>query len=203
MQECEFLAAGQLALRLTVNPQTDFRPGLRPPQFSLRTLLLLVTLCAVVFALVNVLPPLAIAGLIFLALTMFVHVAGNAIGSRLRDNGNQPVDANGNPQAFAVPVQSPAAEFAPPTQLGQRRSLGRPALAAAAAGLLAGGAGGGIWTALCCGRHVAGLNIAVGAAAFSVLGGIAAFLAFSFVRVGAGALRQALSSAHRSAEDGG
>ena len=186
-----------------VNPPGDLRPGLKPPQFSLRTLLLAVTLLAVIFALFNVLPPLVMAGLIFLLITMLAHVAGNAIGMRLRDSGSRYAaeQAAGRDQ-FAAGSGSATSAAAPQTQLSRRQSLGWPVLAATATGLLAGGGGGGLWTAYSSGPQVAVLNIAVGAVAFAVLGGLAAFLTFSFTQVGVGALRQALAS-RPSADDAG
>jgi hypothetical protein len=50
---------------------------------------------------------------------------------------------------------------------------------------------------------VAALNIIVGVAAFAVLGGLAAFLTFSFAQVGVGALRQALAASRPSTDDAG
>jgi hypothetical protein len=185
-----------------VPPSSDLRPALKPPQFSLRSLLLLVTICAVVFSLVNVLPPMAIAGLVFLIVSVFAHIAGNAIGTRLRENGSQPVDAGDTPTR-EVQDKGPAPRCAPQTRLSQRQSLGWPAFAATGAGLLFGGSGGGIWTFRIGGADVAELSIIVAIVSFAVLGGFAAFLAFSFAQVGLSALRQALGSSRASADDAG
>lgn len=184
-------------------PSDDFRPPLRPPQFSLRSLLLLVTLCAIVCALANVLPPMAIAGLVFLIVSVFAHIAGNAIGTRLRENGSRRVDANDAPIIGAKDPGPAAPRCAPPTKLSERQSLGWPALAATFTGLLIGGGGGGIWTFRMFGPHVAEISVVVAVLAFAALGGFAAFLAFGFAQVGFGALRQALGSSRPNPDDAG
>lgn len=183
---------------------SDLRPALKPPQFSLRSLLLLVTLCAIVFSLVNVLPPLVLAGLVFLILSIFAHVAGNAIGTRLRENGSQHRVADDASQGETRGSATPEIpRYAPQTKLSQRQSLGWPAFAATGAGLFLGGGGGGIWTASGAAGDAAEFSILVAVVAFAVLGGFAAFLAFSFAQVGLGALRQALSGSRASADDAG
>jgi hypothetical protein len=192
--------AAHAAGDLQVSPPGDFRPGLRPPQFSLRTLLLAVTLLAIIFALFNVLPPLVMAGLIFLLITIFAHVAGNAIGTQLRESSSRYAAEQARRHIHVAGNQEPTPVAAPQTQLSRRQSLGWPVLAATGAGIVAGGSGGGLWTAYASGPQVAALNIIVGAIAFAVLGGLAAFLTFSFAQVGIGALRQALVS-RSSADD--
>ena len=173
-------------------PPNEYRPGLKPPQFSLRTLLLIVTLSAIFCAVSNFLPPLMTAGLIFLAICVAAHIAGNALGTRLRENGNRAIDAVGQP--LALPQHSSrSAPNAPPTALCQRRSLGWPVLAATLCGILACGTGGGLWTALN-GAAPAISAIIIAVVSFGVLGGFSAFLAFSFVQVGLGALGQAMSN---------
>ncbi len=184
-----------------MKPTSILPPGLKPPQFSLRTLLLLVTLCAIVSALVNVLPPMAIAGLVFLLISIFAHVAGNAIGTRLRDLGGRREQRFSAGNESAASGQGGRPRCAPPTQLSQRQSLGWPVLVVTGAGCLAGGAGGGAWTAFSL-PHVAALAIVIGVVAFAALGGFAAFLAFSFAQVGLGALRQAQALASSESAGG-
>src|SRR3954471_13353917 len=105
-----------------VNPEHG-RQTLRPPQFKLRTLLAVVTACGVLFALGQWLPPMVIAGLAFLAVSIFCHVAGNAIGTRLRAIGDRHEDATEEEREVRIRRPKPQ-DFAPATQLGQRRSLG-------------------------------------------------------------------------------
>jgi hypothetical protein len=177
------------------NPKSDIRNSksrLPPPQFGLRSLLLAVTACAVLAALGRWVSPIALAALVFLVLTIIAHVAGNAIGTRLRELGSQPDDAE--PPADSKRRRARAGDFAPATRLGERRGLGWPILIAALAGAIAGGISGALWTWLASRGPVGPLNIAVGAVAFAVLGGIASFAAFGFIQVGIGAIRQAMTS---------
>ncbi|MDX1947846.1 MAG: hypothetical protein SFU86_20780 [Pirellulaceae bacterium] len=163
----------------------DRRRTLRPPQFGLRTLLLTVTACAVLFALARWFSPITVAGVILLALSIAAHVAGNAIGTRLRDIGNEPSlpPRSGSPQPR---------DFAPVTRLGQKSSLGWPIVFGTGAGALLSGIGGGVWTLASGTESVGPLNVAVGIIAFGVLGGIGTFVVFGFVQVAIGAIRQAL-----------
>jgi hypothetical protein len=177
-------------MRLAIRP-LDSRPRLRPPQFGLRTLLLLVAACGALCALRQWLDPIAIAALIFLGLTVFCHVAGNAIGTRLREIGDRSDRATSDQPT--VGIRPPREQdFAPPTHLGQRQSLGWTIVIASSFGVTAGAVGGGLWTFLAGHGHVGPLNIAVGVIAFAVLGGIAAFATVSFTQVLAGAMWQAM-----------
>ena len=175
------------------NPKLDGR-RLRPPQFGLRTLLLLVTACSVLLALERwfSLAPIAVAALLLLALSIFAHVAGNAIGTRLREIGDQPEDS-GTDRATRF-RQPQARDFAPATQLSQRRSLGWTIVVATVTGAVAGGIGGGLWTWLESSGPIGLLNIAVGVVAFGVLGGIGAFTTVALMQVLGGAIWQALYS---------
>ena len=168
----------------------DRRPTLSPPQFGLRTMLLGVSLCAVIFASFQWLSPLAIVGLIFLVICIAAHIAGNAIGTRLRENGSRPLPPHDlEPHSARFRTVS-TAEFAEATQLSRHSSLGWPQLIASAAGLVAGGVGGGLGTVLLS-RKYDETTIAIGCVAFAVLGGMAAFIGFSFLQVAWSALSDA------------
>jgi hypothetical protein len=178
----------------------DPQSVLPPPQFGLRTLLWVITGCAAIFALSRWLTPIALAGVVMLVLSVIAHVAGNAIGTRLRElSGRQrPKRSEGS---STPTLDRPAAhDFAPVTRLGQRTSLGWPIIVGTAAGTLAGGIGGGVWTVFNARGAVDPFSIAVGVLAFAVLNGIGAFVIFGFLQVGLGALRQALSHASRPDE---
>jgi len=165
------------------------QPTSRPPQFKLRTLLLVVTLCAIVFAMTHWLTPVGWITVVLLAASVALHVAGNAIGTRMRRIGDQPPEVRHAQIANSLPQPH---EFAPATRLGERQSLGWLIVVATAAGILLGGAGGGVWTWISSRGPAGLLPIAVGAIAFAVLGGLAAFAAFAFTQVLAGAIWQAL-----------
>ena len=177
-----------------MSPPSDYRRALPPPQFTLRTLIGIITLLAVLFSLVNVVHPVVMAGLVLLGLLIAAHVAGNVIGTRLREMGDRPMTKEGRevpPRRFDGHVDR--ASFAPPSDLARRISLGLPILIVTTAGVLTGGIGGGLWGYLSAGSD-GWLNIVVGCVAFGFLGGFGSFAAFSFTQVMLGAIRQASRS---------
>ncbi len=177
-----------------MSPPSDYRRALRPPQFTLRTLIGIITLLAALFSLVNVVHPVVMAGLVLLALLIAAHVAGNVIGTRLREIGDRPVTKEGRevpPRPFDRNIEQ--SSFAPPSDLARRISLGLPILIVTTAGVLTGGIGGGLWGYLSAGSD-GWLNIVVGCVAFGFLGGFGSFAAFSFTQVMLGAIRQASRS---------
>src|SRR5437762_8122334 len=94
---------------MAANPKSKIQnpKSLRPPQFGLKTLLALVAACGGLLALRQWLDPIAIAAIAFLALSIFCHVAGNCIGTRLREIGDNP----NSPRE-----EAPAARLAPRPQ---------------------------------------------------------------------------------------
>ncbi|HEX5103780.1 MAG TPA: hypothetical protein VFV87_08225 [Pirellulaceae bacterium] len=166
----------------------DSPPRLRPPQFRLRTLLLLVAAWAAIFAASHWLQPVWVAALVLLALSIVAHVAGNAIGTRLRELGslkdNRAFDLK--PEARGEP------RFAPVTRLGLKQSLGWPLVIATAAGIVLGGLGGGLWTLAASRGPIEPAAAALGAIAFAALGGIAAFATVGFTQALTGAIWQAM-----------
>ena len=177
-----------------MSPPSDYRRALRPPQFTLRTLLGIITLLAGMFSLVNVVHPLVMTGLVLLAILIAAHVAGNVIGNRLREIGDQPVTKDGR-EVPARPLERhiDQSSFAPRSDLAKRASLGLPLLIVSAAGALVGGIGGGLWGYLSAGSD-GWVNIVVGCVAFGFLGGFGSFVAFSFTQVILGAWWQASRS---------
>src|SRR6186997_1653790 len=170
------------------NPRIQNPKSLRPPQFGLRTLLVLVTAIAVLLALRQWISPVMIAAIAFLAASIFLHVSGNAIGTRLRQIGDLP-------ESFApdVPPQPirrapQPQDFAPATPLSRKSCLGWMIIAASSIGATSGAVGGGLWTFAAGHGRVGALNIIVGVIAFAVLGGIAAFATFAFAQVLSGAI---------------
>jgi hypothetical protein len=154
-------------------------------------LLLLVTLCAVFFAAGQWLPPVWVGALILLALSIFAHVAGNAIGTRLREIGSRK-----DSRAFDLqPEARGEPRFAPATRLGQRYGLGWPIVIATLVGIILGGSGGGLWTLLTARQHVPIAAVGMGVVAFAALGGILAFATVGFTQVLLGAIWQAMRQA--------
>ncbi len=167
------------------------RKSLRPPQFGLRTMLLVITAIGVLLAFRHWFDPIVVVAVTFLALSVACHVAGNAIGTRLREIGNQPNQA-ADTLNLTGRIRPQPQDFAPTTQLGQRRSLGYTIVIATSMGIAAGAIGGGFWTFLTCRGQPEILTIAVGVAAFAVLGGLASFAIVGFMQVLLGAIWQAM-----------
>lgn len=171
------------------------KSALPPPQFGLRTLLLVVSGCAALAALSQWMSPIAVAAVVMLVLCIIAHVAGNAIGTKLRELGSRPQDADPSPSGSIAKPR--AGDFAPATRLGQRYPLGWPIVVATLGGTILGGIGGGVWTLIVSRGPVGPLNVGVGCVAFAMLGGLAAFLAFGFVQVGLSAIRQTMTPSDR------
>jgi hypothetical protein len=175
------------------NPKSEIPnpKSLRPPQFGLKTLLAVVAACGALLALRQWIDPIAIAAIAFLALSVFCHVAGNCLGTRLREIGdNRDPSRDDMPLARASPRPH---DFAPVTHLGRRHSLGWMIVVASSIGMASGAIGGGLWTFAASRGQPEALNIAVGIVAFAVLGGLAAFATVAFAQVLCGALWQALN----------
>jgi hypothetical protein len=164
---------------------TDFNRRIGGPfQFRLRTMLLTVTLCGAACAVMNAIGPVWSVIFCFFVLLAAMHVLGNAIGTRLRDDAtaNAAIHAEDRPvcpPSLAVPARS--------KRLAQHAPLGRWIGVSTAIGLMAGGTLGGI---LYSGRATPA-GATVGTISSAVLGGFAAFLAGSFLRVSLSALWQA------------
>jgi hypothetical protein len=195
-----FVFLGRLVSERQV-PKDDDEQLLRPPQFTLRTLVVAVSLVAVLCSLVQWVSPAGLLALVLLVAVLVCHVAGNAIGTRLRQLGmeraRQQLPDVQLSSLSALPSPFPSAADAPPATpnyLSQRRSLGWPSMVAGGAGLVLGGVGGALGAL---GSHSGARLpevIVVGAIAFSVLGGLAAFAVAALVQVGLAAVRQALAS---------
>jgi len=144
--------------------------------------------------------------LLLFALAIAAHVAGNALGTQLRANGDRPLPRVGGEPAVLPTRQAPAAEdFAPSTELRERRSLGLPiVIATIAGGGLAAGLGGLVMVALSA-QAPTWTAIIAGTLACGALGAIWTFLAFGFVQVTWSAARQAtrnVDGQHKSTNSG-
>ena len=167
----------------------DHRPGLKPPRFSLATLFVVVGVLGVLFAAMSYLSSYATLLLILFILTVAAHVAGNAIGTQLRENGNRRTITNHDtPREKRRPIA--ATDFAPTSQLHHRSALGKPIVITTAVGSAAGAVlgGYGLTTLM---EHPTLLAILLGVVASAVLGGIWTFAASGFLQVASSALRQA------------
>ena len=167
----------------------DHRPGLKPPRFSLATLFFAIAMLGGLFAAMNYLGAYATLLFILFALTAAAHVAGNALGTQLRANGDRPpIVSDDLANRRRGPIAT--ADFAPPSQLHQRSALGKPILISTAMGSAAGAVLGGYGLTMLM-EHPTLITIALGVIASAVLGGIWTFGASSFLQVASSALRQA------------
>lgn len=165
-------------------PPDDRRAGLDPPQFHLSTMLWGVALLAVLFAMVTYFGLHSALVLTLFALAVAAHVAGNALGTKLRASGDRPLPWSQG-EAPATPIrQAPAAEdFAPTTELRERRPLGLPIVIATIAGGLVTAAVGGLLMVAILDRAPTWTAMIAGTVACGALGAIWTFVTFSFVQV--------------------
>lgn len=164
------------------NPD-DRRPALPPPRFSLGTLFVVTAGLGVLFAGVHYFGIFWIVIVILFVLCVVAHVAGNALGTKLRQFGSTPLEPDGTP-ADVQPIAKPRpGDFAPVTRLRQRRPLGRRILFITGCGALVGGFVGFIGIAWLTDGPAEWQVYTLGAGASAVLGAIWTFAAASFIQV--------------------
>ena len=169
-----------------MNPDDDLG-GLKPPQFRLRTLLYAIGLLGILFALVPVIGGYAVVWLIVFVLAIAAHVAGNAIGTALRDSATRALASSAPPPHY-VPHDT---DFATPTQLRERGRLGLTVLVITIVGTLTSAAGGGYYLIRQNWDAATPASVTTAVIVCGVLGGIASFLAGSFITVTVAAIVQA------------
>lgn len=165
-----------------------FRPGLTAPQFGTRELLAFVFFIAIGLAALKVLDPMVSAGLILLGLCIFAHVAGNAVGMKLRDGGPAPKSES------SAPLRS--SDYAPTTRLSLHKRLGRLTLVFTILGAVIGATGGGGLLAFVNWENITLANMSLATTSCAVLGGLFGFWLSSFLQV----FLQAWAEAHKNAD---
>lgn len=123
-----------------------------------------------------------------------MHVAGNAIGTRLRDDTDRELEARHRGPVFRAAVPEHA-----PTRLERSESLGRLVPVSAAIGGVAGGAIGGGSLAFLVKSSAAGAIL--GGVSSAVIGGLVGFLLAGFVEIIRTSIVDAIA-AERSAAGG-
>ena len=162
----------------------EYTQGLAPPRYGLKTFLGLVTLiCACLAAFVHAGPLVGCA--VLLALLMIIaHVAGNAIGTELRqrsdENSSLPTETGLDNDPRRRPHSS---EFAPPTRLSHKAPLGWFMRIMTSLGVIAGAITGGIFLVKTSKIPLPYSTVAFGCLAAGVLGGMFAFWLFSLAQV--------------------
>ncbi|MGE0757867.1 MAG: hypothetical protein AB7F89_10190 [Pirellulaceae bacterium] len=186
-------------------PPDDRRAGLPPPRFGLGSLMGVVVLLGVLFAFIHYVGFYGSAIAIFFLLCMGAHVAGNALGMRLRAIGSGPPISDKVPPLFpvseSVPEQRIAHDAGAPSKLRETRSLGWPIVAVTISGAFVGGTTSGY--------ALLGLSdgppppavIVLGMGASAVLGAIWSFAAGSFIQVLVGAWVHASTAPRKARED--
>lgn len=131
---------------------------------------------------------------VVLAGCVAVHVAGNALGTRLRDAADRDLWRTA-PRRQAVALPAPR----PPAQLQRRASLGGLVpVSTVIGGAIGGTTGAGALVALV-GSTPAGAVL--GGASSAVIGALAGFLIASFVEIVRTSLREAIAAEARAAAE--
>lgn len=174
-----------------VEPSNELHsPGLKPPQFSLRTLLLAISLLGLFFAWVPYIPASASLLIIMGALTILAHVAGAHIGSQLKAGAARAPISPATDRPLVPRVKN--LNFAKTTQLSQRKSLGWPLIICVAIGILGGGAGGALFARMVYPERAGWEHCILGAVTFAGLGGMVAFLIGGFLQTALYSLLEAI-----------
>ncbi len=155
-------------------------------QFRLKTLLIAIALCSAAFALMAWIGAVWSIVLLFFVALIAGHVAGNAIGTKLR--GKRPKRPPPGPMSNAKPTSSAATKkersAADPPRLGTKASLHRMAIVATLAGSVAGALAGRVIFLQDDGGQLRTADWVLILVSFAVLGGFFAFLASSFFQIG-------------------
>jgi hypothetical protein len=166
--------------------------ALPPPQFTLRTLLVVMGALACLFAVMTAVGSLWSLAILLLLALVSAHVVGNAVGTQLRDRSTRHrIDRNRvAPSRAAAPR-----EFAAPKRLTEPARLHWITLVMAGGGAVAGGYFGG--SALADSYPEATTAaVVLGVVSSGVLGGFAGFATSSFLSV----MQQALGEAHSGSD---
>ena len=161
-------------------------PALPAPRFGLLSLLLLVAAAAAgLAAWMAAGPILGVAGILAI-LVVFAHVAGNALGSQLRDRSTQHSRGELRPRE---PVTSK--DYAPVTHLSRRVPLGWFTLVGSTLGALVAAIGGAAALYYLYPDTATPASLLVGSLATGALGGFFSFWICSLLQVLMGAWWQA------------
>ena len=127
----------------------------------------------------------------FFLVLIIGHVAGNALGTRLREHSTRQTAASNSP--LAPSGHAPAApNFTPARRLTEKTRLSHAISVAAGTGAVLGGVTGGLLLTIGSESRIAWPGIALATFSSAVLGGFAGFLASSFLFIGRRAWREAI-----------
>ena len=163
------------------------RPGLRKPQFTLVGLLLGMTLFALLLVTFKTAGPIPGLVLLLAALAVLAHVAGNALGTQLRDSTNEVARrASSSNKPPAQPHH-----FARTTRLAERMRMGWPMIVLTGLCAAAGAYFGGNLLAEINAAELTRANLTVAFVSCGVLGAILGFGLSMFFKVAIDAWWQA------------
>ncbi len=176
---------------------------MRPPQFSLRTLLVAMTACSGLLAAMSAVGPVWSLGMLLVLLMVGAHVIGNALGTKLRDQASQ---ANEEPPVHALrkgAASHSTLRHSPNPGMTGRRQMPQRTWVIALGGALTGGAVGGLLLTLFVTQPLTPGAATLGVFSMAVLGGFAGFLASSFCSVFRQSFREAreAQSSHLAPRD--
>lgn len=180
-----------LALAAPATPDDALAGVSGPPQFGLRSLLLAMAVVAALCAVMQAVGMYAFLVLLFFLGLICAHVVGNALGTRLRAQGDRLARGGARwgdppPTSGRLPAQISGSRLAKHGQL-PRALRGCILLGAGAGGLT-----GGSLITIVCREHITTPGILLAVISSAALGGLAGFLAGSFYSVARGALHEAL-----------
>jgi hypothetical protein len=172
------------------NWQDDERPSLlEPPQFHLRTLMIVTAACASLFALFSVVSVLVSTFVVFFLVLIAAHVVGNAVGTRLRDGATQrPFSSEQQARTITRPQQTNQ-----PQRLRESTAVDRRTMVYSAVGAIAGGTLGGVILSAVNWSNITPPAVILATGSSAILGGLATFLATCFLTTIRCALREATS----------
>jgi len=125
---------------MSAGPLYEPDAPLKLPQFSLRTMFLVVALLGLLFALMGLIGPMASGALLLALAVVGLHVAGNVVGTTLRNNAPvAPRQTIEDPPRVALVPAVPQRDL-PPSRLSQKTGLGRFNGLCAGLGAIAGSA---------------------------------------------------------------
>lgn len=181
----------------------DRRPTLQPPRFGLGSLFIAVAVMGALSAVVHYFGGYGAAIAILFLLCVAGHVLGNALGTKLRQFGDTPLEEDGTPVRHIVAIAKPLpADFAPVSRLHGRHPLGKRIVFITGTGGVLGALIGFLAIVWFTEGPMEWRMTVLGIFACSVLGGIWTFAAASFIQVTIGVFVHAHRESPRTARDG-
>lgn len=160
--------------------------GLKPPQFRLRTMLIVVALLCVLLTVMVAMGMFWAMGLLLFLMLIAAHVVGNSLGTQLRDHGSRIAVGTQTPEEMASsglrnrpaasPWQAPQAG-----RMQEKRPTSWLLIGLSAVGAVVSGILGGLLISSLYWEKIGLGAIMIAALASGIMGGMAVFLTGSFI----------------------